>query len=140
MFIIVGTGLISFGFYSAFSQTEEPQTLVDYGFSIISTIVGMAIVLIPIIKQELTRRNIVNPAIINALDTSQVLMQQYVNDQAKFKQLAEIVYSGLPQDFVNSIDNKYKVRLAELEKDLMNGKLKFDEFIKIYNELRNSIK
>lgn len=77
---------------------------------------------------------------MNVLNTSQTLLQQYVNDQTKFKQLAEIVYSGLPQDYVNSIENKYNVRLAELEKDLMNGKMKFDEFIKVYNELRNSIK
>ena len=140
IFIILGVGLISFGFYNAFSQTEEPQTLVDYGFSIVSTIVGMAIVLIPIIRQELIRRNILNPSIINVLNTSQTLLQQYVNDQAKFKQLAEIVYTGLPQDFVNSIENKHRVRLAELEKDLMNGKMKFDEFIKVYNELRNNIK
>lgn len=132
--IIAGVTLTS----NAFAQEDNPSSL-ELTASIITTVVGLIIVLIPVIRRELVARNVTSPALIKALDQIEYLSQAYKDNQEKFLQMAQIIYEGLPDEFVNNIDNKYAVKLKKLKEDFEQGKIKAEEFIAIYNSLRPAI-
>jgi hypothetical protein len=135
MAIIAGVILTS----NAYAQEDNPSAL-ELSASIITTIVGLIIVLIPVIRREMVARNVQNPALVKLLDQVEHLSLSYKDNQEKFLQLAQIIYSGLPQDFVNSIDDKYAVQLKKLKEDFEQGKIKAEEFIAIYSSLRPAVK
>src|SRR5688572_8618992 len=133
--IIAGVTLTS----NAFAQEDNPSSL-ELSASIITTVVGLIIVLIPVIRRELAARNVQNPALIKVLDQVEYLSHAYKDNQEKFLQMAQIIYEGLPDEYVNNIDNKYAVKLKKLKEDFEQGKIKAEEFIAIYTSLRPAIK
>jgi len=133
--IIAGVTLTS----NAFAQEDNPSSL-ELSASIITTVVGLIIVLIPVIRRELAARNVQNPTLVKLLDQVEYLSHSYKDNQEKFLQMAQIVYEGLPDEFVNNIDNKYAVKLKKLKEDFEQGKIKAEEFIAIYTSLRPAIK
>ena len=133
--IIAGVTLTS----NAFAQEDNPSSL-ELSASIITTVVGLIIVLIPVIRRELAARNVQNPALVKVLDQVEYLSHAYKDNQEKFLQMAQIIYEGLPDEYVNNIDNKYAVKLKKLKEDFEQGKIKAEEFIAIYTSLRPAIK
>lgn len=148
LFIIVGLGLTLFSVFNlglAYAQEESGASSLEITFSIISTIVGMIIVLIPVIRREMIARNIQDPAITKALDQADILAQKYLNDQEKFLQMGEILYTGLSKfeqgkEFVDHIENKEKVKLAEMEKDLKEAEIEYRKFLDLYSSIRPKLK
>jgi len=124
---------------NAFAQEDNPSSL-ELSASIITTVVGLIIVLIPVIRRELAARNVQNPALVKILDQVEYLSHAYKDNQEKFLQMAQIIYEGLPDEFVNNIDNKYAVKLKKLKEDFEQGRIKAEEFIAIYTSLRPAVK
>jgi hypothetical protein len=135
MAIIAGVILTS----NAYAQEDNPSAL-ELSASIITTIIGLIIVLIPVIRRELVARNVQNPTLTKLLDQVEYLSQSYKDNQEKFLQMAQIIYEGLPDEYVNNIDNKYAVKLKKLKEDFEQGKIKAEEFIAIYTSLRPAVK
>ena len=133
--VIAGVTLTS----NAFAQEDNPSSL-ELSASILTTVVGLIIVLIPVIRRELAARNVQNPALVKILDQVEFLTQSYSANQEKFLQMAQIIYEGLPDEFVNNIDNKYAVKLKKLKEDFEQGRIKAEEFIAIYTSLRPAVK
>lgn len=135
-FLIIGAMSVTFGVNTIYAQEE--QNTVDLGFNIGYIIAGMVIMLIPFIRNELNRRN-VNPAVKNLLDQTESILQGFVTNKEQLLQLAQISYSGLPQDYVNAIEGKPKVKLLELQKDVLAAQEKLQKFLEIYSQLKPKI-
>ena len=142
LFVVIGFGLASFSAYNlgtAYAQEDNPSAL-ELSASIITTVVGLVIVIIPLVRREMIARNVQNPAITKLLDQVEYLSHAYKNNEQKFLEMAQIIYEGLPQEFVNNIDNKYAVQLQKLKEDFEQGKIKAEQFIAIYYSLRPAVK
>ena len=148
IFLLLGIGvIISFigiGSLTAFAQEDEASTM-EVTFSIITTVIGFIIVLIPIIRRELIARNVQNPAITQLLNQVESLTLNYQENQEKLLQMSEIAYDGLsktPQgkEFVDNIENKEKVKLIQLQKDAEAARLEAEKFLALYTSLKPAVK
>ena len=135
MFILVITGLLflTYGFNTIYAQGTS--NAVDTSFNIGYIIAGMALMLIPYIKSELYKRN-VSPAVKKLLDQTEGVLQDFVTNKQQLLQLAQIGYSGLPQEYVDKIEGKPLVKLQTLEKQVTEAEAKLNAFLEIYGQLR----
>ena len=132
------------GLTSAYAQEEEPST-VQVTLSIVSTIVGFIIVLIPVIRRELIARNVQNPAIVQLLDRVEGLSNQYTEVEGKILQMGEIAYEGISKtpagkEFIDNIEDKQKVKLVKLNQDFADSLVQTKKFLDVYNTVRPEVK
>lgn len=135
---------VGIGSLTAFAQEDEASTM-EVTFSIITTVIGFIVILIPVIRREMIARNVQNPAITKLLDQVETLTINYADNQEKLLQMAEIGYEGISKfpegkEFIDHIDNKERVKLIQLQKDLESSKLEAEKFLALYSSLKPAVK
>lgn len=148
IFILLAIGMfISFvgiGSLTAFAQEDGASTM-EVTFSIITTVIGFIVILIPVIRREMIARNVQNPTLVKLLDQVESLTINYADNQEKLLQMSEIAYAGISKfpegkEFIDHIDNKERVKLIQLQKDLESSKLEAEKFLALYSSLKPAVK